>query len=64
MKKNTKKPVGRPKKKITKYRVTIDKQWKDFNNQGEAREFARKVLQNDAVYYMTCDKVEVEDETK
>ncbi len=57
------KPEPEPKKKkITKYRVTIHEQWRQFHSQNEARDFARKVLQNDSIYYMTCEKVEVNDD--
>lgn len=58
-KKAIKKPE--PKKcKKTVYRVTIKEQHRDFSNQIDARNFARKVLQNDAVYFMTATKEEVE----
>ena len=63
-KKKSEKPgkVEKPKKKkIEKYRVVITEQWRDFDTQKEAREFARKVLENSAVYYMQCKKVEVDE---
>ncbi len=58
----TKKPKVPKKKKIVKYRVVIKSQWKDFTYQSDAREFARSVLQNDAVYFMECKKVMVDEE--
>ena len=49
------------KKMVKKYRVLISKQWRDFDGQEEARKYAREVLQNDAIYFMSCEKVEVEE---
>ena len=50
-----------PKKKITKYRVDIGHQWKNFNTQNEAREFTKQILMA-PIYFITLEKVEVEEE--
>lgn len=59
--------MGRPKKAkpkckqklITKYRVTINKQWRDFWDQDEARKYAKEVLQNDAIFFLKMHMVKV-----
>lgn len=49
------------KKMVKKQRVLIDRQWVDFDSQKAAREHAREILQNNAVYFMSMYEVEVEE---
>jgi hypothetical protein len=50
-----------PKKKPTKtkYRVKIKEQWRDFDEQTKAREWAREIL-SAPIYFVSLTKEEVE----
>ena len=52
-----KKPKG--KCMVTKFRVKILSQWRDFNSQEEARKWALEILQA-PIYFIYLDRVEVE----
>lgn len=49
------------KKKKKIFRVRIGAQWRDFDVQKDARDYARKLLESDAIYYMSCTEEFVEE---
>ena len=59
--KTNKKKEKSIKKLVTKFRIRIIGQHKDFDNQEDARKFARKVLENEAVYFLECVEIKVEE---
>lgn len=61
MKTKKQKPKKCKKKLVKKFRVTIDKQHRDFNYQGDARAHARDILEK-PIFFLNLEEVEVEEE--
>ena len=44
---------------VTKYRVTINSQWREFDTQAEARQWVKELIAA-PIYFIIMDSVEVE----
>ena len=53
-----KKKIVEEKPKEKKYRCTIEKQWKDFNSQDEARDMLKKVLETNEIFFCSLRSVD------